>query len=354
MEALLGLVVLVLAALPVVLVVLSVTAYVRSRRIGELLERVERLERRLRRLENTAAPALEVVEEAVPVAPAERVRSAPLPPAERAPPPPRPQPPRPAPPSGDLEWWIGRRLGWLAVILFVFAAAFFLKYAFDNNWIGELGRVAIGVLIGAGLCLAGLRCHLKQSRILGEICTAAGVVALYLSTYAAFGFYSLLTRREGGAFLAVLMALAALLATAYDSPAVALLALAGGLLTPLLLVSEQDQYISLFLYLAVLAAAAVGLAWLRPRWPALRTVALLGVQGLYWAWFAGNYHPEKQAAALFFLVVVFGLFLASGLLAAWRRRGGWEDLLVVAINPFLFFAAAYRLLDEDFHQWMAR
>ncbi len=238
------------------------------------------------------------------------------------------------------------------MILFVFAAAFFLKYAFDNNWIGELGRVAIGVLIGAGLCLAGLRCHLKQSRILGEICTAAGVVALYLSTYAAFGFYSLLTRQEGGAFLAVLMALAALLAMAYDSPAVALLALAGGLLTPLLLVSEHDQYISLFLYLAVLAAAAVGLAWLRPRWPALRTVALLGVQGLYWAWFAGNYHPEKQAAALVFLVVVFGLFLASGLLAAWRRRGGWEDLLVVAINPFLFFAAAYRLLDEDFHQWM--
>ncbi len=353
MEALLFLVGLILAALPVVLVVLLVTAYVRSRRIGELLERVERLERRLRRLENRAAPALEVVEEAVPVAAAERVRSVPLPPAERATPP-RPQPPRthPASPSGNLEWWIGRRLGWLAVILFVFAAAFFLKYAFDNNWIGELGRVAIGAVIGAGLCLAGLRCHLKQSRILGEICTAAGVATLYLSTYAAFGFYSLLTRQEGGAFLAVLMALAALLAMAYNSPAVALLALAGGLLTPVLLVSEQDQYISLFLYLAVLAAAAVGLAWLRPRWPALRTVALLGVYGLYWAWFSGNYHPEKQTAALVFLVFVFGLFLASGLLAAWRRRGGWEDLLVAAINPFLFFAAAYRLLDEDFHQWM--
>ena len=349
MEALLGLVGLILAALPVVLVVLLVTAYVRSRRVGELLERVERLERRLHRLENTAPPAPEVLEEAAPVAPAERMRTAPQPWTERAP---RPQPPRPAPPSGNLEWWIGRRLGWLAVILFVFAVAFFLKYAFDNNWIGELGRVAIGVVIGAGLCLAGLRRHLKQSRVLGEIFTAAGVVTLYLSTYAAFGFYSLLTRQEGGVFLAVLMALAALLATAYDSPAVALLALAGGLLTPLLLVSEHDQYISLFLYLAVLAAAAVGLAWLRPRWPAPRTVALLGVHGLYWAWFAGNYHPEKQTAALVFLVVVFGLFLASGLLAAWRRRGGWEDLLVVAINPFLFFAAAYRLLDEDFHLWM--
>ena len=215
-----------------------------------------------------------------------------------------------------MEWWIGRRLGWLAVIVFIFAAAFFLKYAFDNNWIGELGRVAIGLVIGAGLCVAGLRQHRKRSRILSEIFTAAGIVVLYLSTWAAFGFYSLVTRQEGGVFLAVLMALAALLSVAYDSPAVALLALAGGLLTPLLLASEHDQYVSLFLYLSVLAAAAVGLAWLRPRWPALRTVALLGVQGLYWAWFTGNYHPEKQAAALVFQIVLFGLFLASGLLAA--------------------------------------
>ena len=179
------------------------------------------------------------------------------------------------------------------MILFVFAAAFFLKYAFDNNWIGELGRVAIGVVIGAGLCLAGLHQHVKRGRILSEIFTAAGIVVLYLSTWAAFGFYSLVTRQEGGAFLAVLMALAALLSVVYGSPAVALLALVGGLLTPLLLASEHDEYVSLFLYLSVLAAAAVGLAWLRPRWPALRTVALFGVQGLYWGWFDGELSPRK-------------------------------------------------------------
>jgi uncharacterized membrane protein len=293
----------------------------------------------------------EVVEKIAPLAP--------LPPVETVPPS-RPTPRRPEPPSTSepaseaalVEGWIGRRLGWLAVILFVFAAAFFLKYAFDNHWIGELGRVAIGLVVGAGLCVAGLRRHLKQSRILSEIFTAGGVVVLYLSTYAAFGFYPLLNRQEGGVFLSVFMALAALLAVVYDSPAVALLALVGGLLTPLLLVSEHDQYISLFLYLSVLASAAVGLAWLRPRWPALRIVALLGVLGLYTIWFGARYHPEKLPAALVFLLVVFGLFLASSLLAARRRRADWEDLAVVLLNPFLFFIAAYDLLDEDYHLWM--
>ncbi len=318
MEALLPLLGLLLAALPIVLVVLVVVAFVRSRRIVELVDQVGRLERRLRRLEGRYEPPVEMPPEAIPVAPADHVKR---PPAPREPPAPRLPSPRRETTSeaAEVEWWIGRRLGWLAVIVFIFAAAFFLKYAFDNNWIGELGRVAIGLVIGAGLCVAGLRQHRKRSRILSEIFTAAGIVVLYLSTWAAFGFYSLVTRQEGGVFLAVLMALAALLSVAYDSPAVALLALAGGLLTPLLLASEHDQYVSLFLYLSVLAAAAVGLAWLRPRWPALRTVALLGVQGLYWAWFTGNYHPEKQAAALVFQIVLFGLFLASGLLAA---RGG--------------------------------
>src|SRR5262245_47242541 len=46
--------------------------------------------------------------------------------------------------AAQLESLIGRRLiGWVSICLILFAAAFFLKYAFDNRWIGELGRVAI-------------------------------------------------------------------------------------------------------------------------------------------------------------------------------------------------------------------
>jgi uncharacterized membrane protein len=352
-EVLLGLLGLLLLAAPVVLVVLLIVAYVRSKRIGELLERVERLERRLPRLDEARRPVVEVLQEVLPVEPVARPLPPPGPTPSLVEPSRRPEPlPVPSPPeAAAIEKWIGNRLGWLAVILFVFAAAFFLKYAFDNNWIGELGRVAIGVVIGAGLCLAGLGFHRKRGRVLSEICTAAGIATLYLSTYAAFGFYTLLTRQEGGVFLAVLMALAALLAVAYDSPAVALLALVGGLLTPELLASEHDQYFSLFVYLSCLAAGAVGLALLRP-WPAVRTVALLGVQGLYWAWYAGNYHPEKRTAALVFLVVIFCLFLASSLLTGRRRRAKGEDLALIVLNPFLFFVGAYCLLDEDYHLWM--
>src|SRR5262245_56368153 len=89
----------------------------------------------------------------------------------------------------ELESIIGRRwLGWAAVALILFATAFFLKYAFDNRWIGELGRVAIGVTAGVTLAGLGYRYHKRKWRVFSQILTAGGVVLLYLSAYASFGY----------------------------------------------------------------------------------------------------------------------------------------------------------------------
>ena len=130
---------------------------------------------------------------------------------------------------GGLEWWIGNRIGWLAVIVFVFAAAFFLKYAFDNNWINEWGRVCIGLVIGGALCVGGFGLHRRGGYVLRDVCTAAGVATLYLSTYATFSFFDpvLLTPDHGGALLNITIVLATVLAFAYDSAPVALLTLTG-------------------------------------------------------------------------------------------------------------------------------
>ena len=64
--------------------------------------------------------------------------------------------PLPAASSFDWESFIGRRaLGWVAVVLIVFAAAFFIRYAFENNWIGPVGRVALAAAAGLALVVAG-------------------------------------------------------------------------------------------------------------------------------------------------------------------------------------------------------
>src|SRR4051794_37425741 len=176
----------------------------------------------------------------------------PPPPPESVAPPPPIAPQRPPPPTlsaFDLESIIGRRwIGWIAVLLILFATAFFLKYAFDNRWIGELGRVSIGIAFGIAMCLGGFRYQQRGWRIFSQILTSGGIVLLYLSTYAAFGYYHLVGQKTAFSFLAILIAEAAALALVYNAPAIAIMALIGGLLTPVLLHSDRDQYRSFFTY----------------------------------------------------------------------------------------------------------
>src|ERR1035438_8869777 len=125
-------------------IVLPIVAFVRTNRIRTLELRLAGVEAALLRLmrqqEAVAAPAVQ----AAPVTEAPAVTA----PAAAAglPPPVREtvataalEPSAPAPPASEsLEAVIGQKwVGWIAVLLIFCAAAFFLKYAFENRWIGE-------------------------------------------------------------------------------------------------------------------------------------------------------------------------------------------------------------------------
>jgi uncharacterized membrane protein len=142
------------------------------------------------------------------------------------------------------------------------------------------------------------------------------------------------------------------LAMRFDAPAIAIMALAGGLLTPLLMHSDRDQYVSLFLYLGMLNAGTIGLLLVRAWW-GIGTLALAGTHALFWAWYFENYHPEKLPGALAFLAVMFLLYLILSIArSAQARRLHWEDILLVALNAVLWSAAGYELLNGDYHAWM--
>src|SRR5215213_980500 len=281
---------------------------------------------------------------------------APPPPTEPEPlppqPPPRVTPPRKSLDAFEIESIIGRRgVGWIAVLLILFATAFFLKYAFDNRWIGELGRVSIGIAFGIAMSLAGFRYRQRGWRIFSQILTAGGIVLLYLSTYAAFGYYHLVGQTTAFSFLGVLIAEAAALSLVYNAPGIAIMALIGGLLTPVLLHSDRDQYRSFFTYLVVLDAGTLALL---KHWRGLSSIAYYGTQLLFWIWYDENYHHQKRGAVLIFQTAIFLLFLLAHLARELLRRESatLEDALLLLANPFVFFATAYHLLNPTHHDWM--
>ena len=337
-------------AMPILALVFSVTA---RRRISRLEAGIARLEATLAAHSIFPATAQRPEPEARP----EPAPSAPPPEPEPVTPPPQPGPspvtlPAPAFNAYQLESIIGRRwVGWIAISLILFATAFFLKYAFENRWIGEVGRVAIGIAFGIGFSVAGIRYHRRGWRIFSQILTAGGIILLYLSTYAAFGYYHLVGQKTAFFYLVILIAEAAALALVYNAPAIAIMALIGGFLTPLLLHSDRDQYRSLFTYIVALDIGALALL---KHWRGLSSVAYFGTQILFWIWYNQNYHHQKRAAVLVFQAAVFLSFLLAHLSRDLLRRepATNEDAVLLVVNPFVFFATAYNLLNPTHHDWM--
>src|SRR6478736_5828887 len=103
-----------------------------------------------------------------------------------------PPPPVAAAPASSLEEKIAlvwfTRIGAAVLLLGV---AWFFKYAVDNNWIGPLGRVALGALAGAGVLVFAEATRPRTRAIYVQVLTGVGLALLFFSAYAAHAFYHL-------------------------------------------------------------------------------------------------------------------------------------------------------------------
>ena len=357
MDALGGLVVLgivaVLLAIPFVAFAALTRANQALRELQEMRSRLEALGRRVvaEGVQHDVSPAPAVVEEPKPapeplprpVSPlATALPPRPTPPAPPTPPTPPAAPARPAapaPPSApareaavtvasarpavgeDFATNLGPKIlvgaGGLAVVVFL---GFFVRYAWENNWIGPTGRVLSAAVFSLGLVAAGLRIMGRRYGPLGQGLAAAGFAGLYITAFAAHAVYGLVPRGVAAAFMIAVTACAVLVAERLDTRLLAGLAWVGGYLAPVLLSTGEDRAVSLFAYLLLLGAGALWLDRHKP-WPETTPLALAGTLLLYQAWYADHFRPDRFEVAAGGLVALTALFAAG---TARKDRAGWH------------------------------
>lgn len=361
-------------------------------RLDELTERVEFLERALReqltrfyalerRLGLTYQPPVEPVrrERAVepPFSIEPRITTEAKPPAIPAPMIPAPvQPPRPAAPMfqtplttgraaqpaalksedagawRDLESRIGGRwLLWIGIIAISLGVAFFLRLAF-NEWIGQTGRVAIGIAIGLGF-LAGAERLRARYPVYAYGLSGGGILILYLSGFAAFSMYHLVGQPVAFVYMVAVTATASLLAARYSALPIALLGLIGGFLTPILLSTGVDNQVGLFGYIALLNLGVLTLAYSK-QWRILNYLAFICTALMFFGWGIKFYKPEKLWTTIFFLTLFFVIFALLAILynVINRQQTRWLDLILVFINGALYFGVSYSLLDDNYRSYL--
>jgi uncharacterized membrane protein len=391
MESIVVLLILVLITLIVLPIAAIMTANSRTRQLrGEmqdLLQRIRYLEDRVSNITDRRAvlaepPAIEPVQ-------AFRASSEPDAATSVAPPPvfanlevqrpPEPEPIQalPLPPIADtapsfqtlepagsddsrtLENRIGsqwfNRIGILAMLIGV---AWFLKMAFDNHWIGPLGRVLIGLLAGAALIAWSERFHKRGFEVFSYSLKAIGSGTLYLSLWAAFQLYGLMPAGAAFAAMIAVTAFNGYMAWIQDAELLALYAITGALSTPLLVSTGGNHQVVLFTYLLILDLAMLVLVALKP-WSRLLFLSYVGTALFIFGWWSTFYTQFQAGRTAFFLCCFFLPFAFAPRLVKTSRDPNegfqdWDSLVLSVLplaNAALGFLGFYSVLSPSAAQW---
>src|SRR6266516_1660835 len=266
-----------------------------------------------------------------------------------------PQISAPARPPINWEQFMGAKLfAWIGGLALFLGVAFFVKYSFEHNLIPPELRVAIGFVIGVSLVTGGLLLKRKENAVTAQTLCATGTLVLYAVTFACRSYYHFAFFGLIPTFLlmTLITAVAFLLAVRLKAIVVAVLGIAGGFLTPVLLSTGQDHPLGLFGYIALLDIGLLAVAQ-RQRWNALPILGGIGTALMQFAWVTTFFVPEKYFAGDKVLVVmaVFagfqGLFLAA---VGWARRTGRmnRELLACALGlAAVAMCSAFYLLSFE-------
>jgi uncharacterized membrane protein len=307
--------------------------------------------------------------------------------------------PEPEPqPGPGFEERVGTRwVVWVGGLTLALGGFFMVRYSIEQGLLGPGVRLLLGGLFALALLAAGEWTRRKES--LGAIeplpvanipavLTAAGTAVAFATVYAAYALYDFLVPATAFILLGM-VALGTLAAALLHGPALAGLGIAAAFATPVLVSSEEPDFWALYLYLAVVTAAAFGLARIRLwRWLAVTTIvlatlwtfpclqcgpsmvaphafhvvagfilaALLVVCGFMFGPPAeqGRIEPISSGALAAYLLgatlivlssfhadtamIVFALLVAGTLLVAWRAEAAAGAIVAAAVFVFIVFA----------------
>ena len=253
--------------------------------------------------------------------------------------------------SGNFEEVVaGRWLNYVGILALLFAVTFFLKYAFDNNWVGPRGRVGIGLLAGSILYPWSHHLLVRGYKYFSEGIAGLGAAVLYLSLWAGWHYYHIFSQDIAFMAMIAVTALTLVVAVGRNSERIAFLALVGGVITPMLVSTGQNHEVSLFTYLTILGAGVLGIAWVRD-WKSLPPVQFLATLVYFWGWYSDFYRPYELGTTVMFATVFFILFAALPMVRS-QRDGELSGLeaAIVLVNSLAYLVALREMLWPD-NRW---
>jgi len=251
----------------------------------------------------------------------------------------------------DLEKFIGENLvSKIGIAILVLAIGYFVKFAIDNNWIGAVGRVGIGLLCGA--ILTGAAHKLQNSyKAFSSVLIGGGLAVFYFTITLAYQQFHLFNQTTAFIIMVVITAFAVSLSLLYDRQEVAIIALVGGFASPFLASNGSGDYKTLFIYLIILNSALLAIAF-KKGWRLLNLLAFVFTIILYdsWLFYSLDFNTPTSTykGGFVFASIFYLLFFAINLLHNIKENKKFiaSDFGILLVNSVLYFGIGLYLLEK--------
>ncbi len=248
----------------------------------------------------------------------------------------------PSKPRGSMEKFIGENLlNKIGIGILVIGIGIFVKYAIDQDWIGHIGRVLVGVLTG-GILMGVAHFLRKKYKAFSSVLVGGGIATLYFSISIAFQTYGLMSQPLAFAIMTIITAFSVIMAIGYDRQEIGIIALLGGFVTPFLVSQGEGSYISLFSYILILNVGAMALAWFK-NWKAIRILSYSLTVILFGGWVALNmtyFDTPVVGGTIAFASAFFVVFFAMNVAFSVRNKMQLKslDFILLLSNSAFFYA----------------
>ena len=245
--------------------------------------------------------------------------------------------------------WLNR----IGAIILLLAVSFFVKFSFDQGWLGPRTRVLMGACAGLLMIAGGEYSLLRKLRQFAVGLLGAGVAMLYVSAYSAHAFYNLIELDTAFTIYCGITLLGTLLAVHGRIQAVAILTLIGAFLTPVVLSTGRNAQVELLTYLLIVDAGFLVVGAFR-RWDALRLLSWIGTLVMFLGWGFKFYEIDALTVTLGFIGAFYALYHAEALTSTRLNWGMQREVLpvIVHVNNAVFVASVWWLADSTYHRWM--
>ncbi len=252
----------------------------------------------------------------------------------------------------DTEEKTGRLLGSVGIFAVFIGAAFFLKYAFDNNWIGVTGRVMLGVV--TGVLLLGIGQYLRKKYLkYSDLLMGGGIGILYLSIFSAYSFYHLISSPIAFILMASITVLAMVVSIINATVTLSIIGVLGGFLTPTLVGGDVNNMFGLMAYLTILNLGILGISTFK-KWQPLVYLGAIGTLADFFLWYIKYYNETELWGTFAFAFITFLIFIwasvARNVIAKIKADGA--DFLLLSANAAAFSLLSYTILAKDYHAYL--